>query len=338
MSESTTSETLKKRKSQDEVERPKMLKVEPEEGGSDKVPTPTQSDFLGKLSVVLGLGVLGGEGASQGQTMYFAPEDNVDRMNDERDKRQFNRTKKKRQPRKPVTNEPLVEIMFNGTDQVSEPRSYQGERPKQMLRWIATKIFGMYGSEAVEVQCYFDGTNVWVSSNTTTVNGKLRTLLPKGTDAFGVLGDAPGAKPADRSDRHAQKLAAAKDGPVPEEQKGIVAALKAGRINIPPDRTDQVEGFHAERRIEAAVGSLSPGMLGGVKRPCMICAYALGLDTDTTRAGPLWTTSAARGGLEIDDVLDHARSVGLKTFVTKSGGSLTVDYDTDSDDERDTKK
>ncbi len=280
----------------------------------EREPSEEQEVWLDKVGSALGVVAHGAVTSKQGARMYRVPQDNIDALD----------------PKKKGTK---LEQMFDGTDQVSDKTSFEGKREKQILRWLATVLFGKY-STGVEIQCYFDGTDIWVSSNTNDVNSAISGYLPQGGDVFAKLGLAKsGGKAKSRGERHAKKLGASADAARYPEQAAIVTALKAGRIKVPPTAYDF--DLHAERRIGLAVGSLNAARLGGVKRPCMVCAYALGLDTDKTRSGPLWTSAAARGGKTIDEVLQHAEENGIKTFITRDRltKKLTTDHDTDSESE-----
>jgi len=219
-------------------------------------------------------------------------------------------------------------LMYGGSsEQVRMARTYTGERPKQILRWLATVIFQKFGG--VEIQCYWEASLgvILVSSNTDAINKAIRAAVESKT-LIGYIEKASSGEHG-RITRHRKKLLVRA---VYDSQKSIKEALDNYKIVVPDAEYDF--DLHAERRIRLKLGkALDPNCLGGVKRPCMACAYALQLAG--ARPGPLWTTKSALGGHSIETVLEHARANGVITYVTfdKLRKKLTINYDTESDSE-----
>ena len=221
----------------------------------------------------------------------------------------------------------LASMYREAPAQVRVARSYGVERPKQILRWLATVVFQKFGG--VEIQCYWEASLglILISSNTDAVNKQIRQAVENKTLITTISKASSGEH--DRITRHRKKLLVRG---VHEAQTSIKAALDNYKIDVPAAEYEC--DLHAERRIRLKLGkALDPNCLGGVKRPCLVCAYALQLAG--ARPGPLWTTKSALGGLSIDTVLEHARVNGVITYVTydKLRKKLTINYDTDSDSE-----
>jgi hypothetical protein len=217
---------------------------------------------------------------------------------------------------------PKLEHLYKGGSGERTARSFAGERPRQILRWIATVLFARFPG-AVEVQCYWDTATetLWVSSNRNSENKKIAAALAKG---FELLG---GEFALGREIRHAKKLLVRKkhDG-----QEEIFSALAKGLARVPPEEFEV--DFHAERRIQYTLGKqLDPSFLAGVKRPCLVCAIALKI-TAQSRPGPSWNSAPALSGYTLDQVLNHAVANGIITHVTRDRvtGKLDIGHDTDS--------
>lgn len=212
-------------------------------------------------------------------------------------------------------------------------RSFAGDRTRQILRWIATVLFTHFPN-AVEIQCYWDKDNgrLWISSNKRLENARICEALSQGIGQFEAALMA-NAYPAGRQHRHAMKLLGRKKY---DEQTAIYEALKAKKVLVPSEKLTQGDGkevdVHAERRIRRAFGKdLDPTCLAGVKRPCLVCARALGITT-RSHPGPSWNSTPALYGYTLQDVLDHAIANGVITHVTRDRytGLLDTGHDTDS--------
>lgn len=217
---------------------------------------------------------------------------------------------------------PKLEYLYKGGPGERTVRSFAGDRPRQILRWIATVLFARFPG-AVEIQCYWDTATetLWISSNKNSENEKIAAALANGLDQL-AGGFAPG-----REVRHAKKLLVRKKY---DEQEEIFAALKGGKAKVPPEKFDV--DFHAERRIQHTLGKqLDPSFLAGVKRPCLVCAIALKIVAQS-RPGPSWNSAPALAGYTLDKVLDHAVANGIITHVTRDRvtDKLDTGHDTDS--------
>jgi hypothetical protein len=220
--------------------------------------------------------------------------------------------------------------LYTGTEGLRGMRSFGGERPRQILRWIATALFARF-PDAVEIQCYWHAgsATLWISSNKLSVNKKL-------VEGFkgGVCQAVASSYTAGRQFRHAKKLFVRDKH---EGQQDIFTAFSAGTVHIP--LTDHTDGekksvdVHAERRIQAAIGEdLDPAFLAGVKRPCLVCATALKI-LGSSRPGPSWNSRPALYGYSLEEVLAHAEANNIMTHVTldRFTNKLDTGHDTDSD-------
>lgn len=211
------------------------------------------------------------------------------------------------------------------------PRSYGSEREKQALRWLSTALFAKF-TDAVEIQAYYDRSTetIYVSSNKNAVNKELLKFLTNfDENKLPKAGD-------ERQTRHHAKLLAGLKAPKPD-QKPIFDAIKAKKFKVPT--TDETVDLHAERRIEKELAGrtmddTTKGWLGGVKRPCAVCAVALQLAS--SRPGPRWTSGAAMHGYTKVEIEKWFADHKLKTHTTQTKGAPTTGHDTDSDSDADT--
>ena len=246
----------------------------------------------------------------------------------------------------PKAKNRIEKIYANNADLVRLPRSYETERPRQMLRWLSTVLKDRFPA-AREVQCYFHaGTRqIVVASNTNEANTELAKFF-NGCDARD-LAEYADASLGPREARHAGKLRrmlssaanplAEKGGGTLQEQ--VRAAIAAGRFHVPlasfSERGSTVS-LHAERRIlhylrEAFDESIDRRLLAGTMRPCGNCADELGLGNDERR-GPFWLSRPAQAFADTPRIIERNIAQGVGTYVTKTReGRVTTDYDTDSD-------
>lgn len=245
----------------------------------------------------------------------------------------------------PKAKNRLEKIYANNADLVRLPRSYETERPRQMLRWLSTVLADRF-PDAGEVQCYYHAPTrqVVVASNHNEVNTKLAAFLAEG--GAHQLIDATESQSGDRNSRHSAKLgitlAAApprtvKNGNALPEQ--VRAAIAEARFHVPlasvSERGKTVR-LHAERRIQNYVRetfgeSVDRRLLAGTMRPCGTCADELGL-RDDERRGPFWLSKAAQALSDTPRIIERNIAKGIGTYVTKTRkGRVTADHDTDSD-------
>jgi len=239
-------------------------------------------------------------------------------------------------------SDPKIDKMYDSTDQVSEQRSYAGDREVQALRWLSTVVFANADfAKGEEIQAYYDKATdqVILSSNKNAVNNKLKEYL-KTPDAIKKLRDAMGG--TERERRHYDKLVGREEARA--EQQAIVDAILKGQFVVPDNLPKDQGDLHAERRIERHLGGrplddTDQGYLGGVKRPCAACTFALNL-VGKARSGPLWPSRSALGGLTIDQIHQLFLDQGQLTYVTapRTGGRPTTGYNTDSDSDKSAKE
>jgi hypothetical protein len=252
----------------------------------------------------------------------------------------------------PKAKNRLEKIYANNEDLVRLPRSYETERPRQMLRWLSTVLKNRFPA-AREVQCYFHvGTQqIVLASNTNEANTELAKFFADG-GARELAAHADASSGA-REARHAGKLRKALDGsaePIAatggELREQVRAALKAGRFHVPlttfSERGSTVN-LHAERRIlrylrETHGEAMDRRLLAGTMRPCGTCADELGLGDDERR-GPFWLSRPAMAFADTPRIIERNIAKAIGTYVTKTReGKVTTDYDTDSDSDVDDAK
>lgn len=258
----------------------------------------------------------------------------------------------------------IKKVLAGDPQRISDRKDFSGERVRQVLRWTSTALLDVfYDDGPIEVQCYYTGDKVVISANSIEAMTAMSTAF--GLDEGGttknivqhIIDNAPSFTDAEstgklkhivaRSKRHIAKLAAGLEEARYEAQEGVMECLRTGDVvfaNVGPD------GLHAERRILALLQdkwgqALDPEKLGGVRRPCAICHYALEL-AGKTAPGPLWISPASTQGVApqdfldwLEDKLNHdcADDCGCKLFTEFTGeGEDEVahfDYDENSDSE-----
>jgi hypothetical protein len=128
----------------------------------------------------------------------------------------------------------------------------------------------------------------------------------------------------------------------PAQSREMLAALFSGQVRVPRGAIFNPSGqrieLHAERRIKQAFeeehgeASLDRRLVAGTMRPCGICAKDLGLPA-SARRGPFWMSRAATEGHDLVAHAEHDRDAAIGTYATRTrDGTLTVAYNTDSDD------
>lgn len=244
----------------------------------------------------------------------------------------------------PKAKNRLEKIYANNADLVRPPRSYETERPRQMLRWLSTVLKDRF-PDTSEVQCYYHvpTRQIVVASNHNEVNTKLAEFFAEGgaRQLIDVAEPQSDAREARHSGKLRIALAGAADSAVGDGalQKQVRAAIAAGRFVVPhasvSDRGKTVR-LHAERRIlnyvrETFGEALDRRLLAGTMRPCGTCADELGLG-DEERRGPFWLSHAAQALSDTPRIIERNIDKGIGTYVTKTrAGRVTTDHDTDSD-------
>ncbi|WP_445161308.1 WXG100-like domain-containing protein [Mycobacterium sp. Dal123C01] len=246
-----------------------------------------------------------------------------------------------------VNNSSARRLFEQNPDSVRPPRSYESDRPVQLLRWISSVLLATRRS-GQEVQAYFDRARqtVYVSSNSLEDNREIMRALRDGSGLRGLADSLSRAGHDARATRHALKLRNALSEGAPTNQDELVdeilTAIRSNRFAIPEDRVlgagfSEV-GLHAERRIKRLVesherGPLDLGLLAGTKRVCGQCAAALGFEP-ARRRGPFWLTKNAGFELDSDGIAENNRRQRIGSYVSKTrDGKLTTDYNTDSNSE-----
>ncbi len=250
-----------------------------------------------------------------------------------------------RQPAEESGGHKLGRLYAANPELVRHPRSYEQDRPRQLLRWMSTVIRERFPT-AREVQAYFDAKTktIYVSSNIRDDNRKIRELLGEGAGLGDVVDERPRGDRTSRETRHWHKLRNALAAPVAHAKDGTTAeildAMKQSRFRV-PDR-----GFsagktsvhlHAERRIKHALeddglGNVNLDLLAGTRRACGHCAAAMDFGVDRPR-GPFWQSAAGGAFLDGDGIIEDnmARSIGSYVTRTRRDRKITADYNTDSD-------
>ena len=269
--------------------------------------------------------------------------------------------------------------IHQGSASVIGPQSYQTQRPRQALRWLSSIAFKYLNNKKVdtrEVQAALANGRIYIATNMKVSMDVLHTLTSgqRGLEAVQTMIAA-----IEGADRDAQarlkKYEEDSDYSDSEDETVLKSRLLSKREGRhlrktkerllsggPPGDWDMVrqalgnmgtfevcivgeKGLHAERRIKEKLGQdFDPKMLGGVKRPCLICKIKLHGATSQVRSGPYWPSRDTNIGMENYEV--DAQKLAVKvdevaaTYVTLvpavKGNTVTNEYDTDSDSDIDT--
>lgn len=234
----------------------------------------------------------------------------------------------------------------NSPELVRPPRSHEGDRERQALRWLCSALLNAFPG-GKEVQAYYDRAKdeVWISSNARGTNRKIRQFLNDGglQPELQRQRDQTGkVNPDDRWARHASKLHRVLDEPSAchPDASLVLEAIARRRFRVPSEifRVDGVArqiDLHAERRIKRAYEqeantTLDPTKVVGTKRACGTCAEALQFP-DTERRGPFWRSGAARAFVDLSSAVNASIAKGIPTHISRGrDGALNL-YVSDSD-------
>lgn len=253
-----------------------------------------------------------------------------------------------------------IEGVYKSDSAIRYPRKYtDAEEIKRYLRHLAAALEINFGIKN-EIQCYYDDNIVYVATNNDVDSENLscqiddmrvseylqflqysyKKIIQREAendnsaiwDKF-QLNDAIFSdkkyRPPLRRLRHALMC--------PDSLKG--ATFKVIKDNF------EIRGLHAERRILYHLREtrnnnellfLDPLRLGGIRRPCFVCSALCFAEMSQVHPGPVWVSDAAskpRDVYEMFLILDAIRKAENLTFISFSEGHLTMDNDSDSDEE-----
>ncbi|MFC3394638.1 hypothetical protein [Brenneria rubrifaciens] len=243
----------------------------------------------------------------------------------------------------------LESAYANSASLIKAPRSYAGERERQVLRWLSSVMLNAFTS-GMEVQAYYDRVSdeIWISSNARGTNRKMRMLLNEN----GLQGELQKQLQAAKSNpdtndrwlRHAMRLEKMlNDRSVwPPDAQPVLEAIVARRFRVSSENFHFNEGgqqidLHAEHRIKRAFENATGRMLEsdrivGTKRTCGTCAEALQF-SDSQQRGPFWQTRAASASINIKAAIRNNIAKGIPTYISRDrNGALNLNVsDSDSD-------
>ncbi len=257
---------------------------------------------------------------------------------------------------------PKIDRMYEGSLGKRGRRKYKtDEEIKRYLRHCAAALKLSYklGSE---IQCYYDNEDnvVYIAANDPNDENKLSEIdgdqiskclaflqhslkeinesiadddsFPIWSGSKAKLFDAflsnKKDKPLLRRLMHALMCPSALSG-------AKIHAIKSREVNV------KIHGLHAERKILYYLRSqkndegffLDPLRLGGIRRPCFICAALCFENMSQVRPGPCWVSEAGskpKDTKEMFLILDAIRNNDNITYITDTNGHLTMDHDTES--------
>ncbi|MFF4113737.1 DUF4157 domain-containing protein [Streptomyces sp. NPDC001714] len=252
--------------------------------------------------------------------------------------------------------------IYGGSANVMGKRSYEGDRTKQVLRWISTVVNRCLiaaGQRPEEVQAGLSTQQgedqeheqeakfqLYISTNRKRVNEIVRGEAGADAAEEYLLGLLERMVPdGAREERHTNKLRALLAKKATEEAHHpdfwpVVRSL-SGAVEVPVPTTD---GKHAERTIMGAApeGSMGQHDIAGVKRPCVSCFLDL-YQGSGRHPGPVWTSGAANAEFA-DYAVDQAAALAARIHnaITAAGGTFVSlvceeshnvawDHDTSSD-------
>ncbi|MGM9488003.1 hypothetical protein [Ideonella sp. YS5] len=241
----------------------------------------------------------------------------------------------------------LENLYVSNAGLVRGPRSYEGERDRQALRWLSTTL-RLLVPDSSEIQCYFDERtgSIAVAAGRTSDLRKIQSLLAGGdfrATARGELNKLVDSM-SEREYRHVQKLF----GHLKARRKGedydpaadlVLDAILKNAFVVPIESfsaNGRTFALHAERRLnhwskQTHGEPLDPAHVAGTMRPCGTCAEDLALPDEAHR-GPFWLSAAAQANIDTDGAVQRQIDRSIGTSVTRTRENrLTVDVDTDSE-------
>lgn len=264
--------------------------------------------------------------------------------------------------------------LYGGSDGIRKSRVYgPDEEIKRYLRHLASALKIKFGIEN-EIQCYYDDNVVYVAANIQADENKLLEIegkkvleydavLQKYSRIFNKVNsksdrDKFGTRLLRRMIPKKGGKAFARKSQWSIPNKRAYASVKRLRHNIScpellknatfkvitsSDINNGIPGLHAERKILYYLRSLkgnenmflNPLRLGGIRRPCFICAALCFSSMDQVRPGPVWVSAAASTPKDISEmflILDAIRNKKNITYITLDrNNNLTTDHDTESE-------
>ncbi|MCM1563227.1 MAG: hypothetical protein NC079_06405 [Clostridium sp.] len=256
--------------------------------------------------------------------------------------------------------ESRLDGMFKNSPAVRERRVYGGsEQIKRYLRHCAAALTRYYQIPG-EVQCYYSDNIVYVATNSESDEKALEaidknrvwnhksyqdyteSIIQRASDQPQTVRLADGSCQKSLSKRKAAAVESRMRHCVP-----CPDALKSATFRVVKSRnTDMgraIPGLHAERKIlyylRGVKGEdyfLNPLCLGGMRRPCFVCAALCFESMNRVHRGVVWVSEAAskpKDGKEMDRILAAVRDASNLTHVSRRNDSVTYDNDTESCEE-----
>jgi len=243
------------------------------------------------------------------------------------------------------------------------PHSFRDTPYRQVARWFASALSDNSGISG-EIQCYFDEESheLLISTNKAHEMEALSKIRKVTSEPLQRYSKAYMQRRRERHMRNFNEVARrlAEGEMVYGSHSGLSdeAALEQQRIYrdiysysvrfIPPGA---FEDLHAEQRILEYLRErthnnellLDPTRLGGLRRPCLACAWRIFPDEDARQiAGPYWDSNSAVAQWASRDLVLEDADAGTHVTASKAGSGpedpiyvLHYDADSDSDDEDD---
>lgn len=250
--------------------------------------------------------------------------------------------------------------MVKNSSAVREPRVYEdSEQIKRYLRHCATALTGYYRLSG-EVQCYYSDNVVYVAANKKSDEKALEAINKnrvgnhKSYRAYAkairqrASGQPQNVRLAGRFCTN--KLSRRKAAVVASRMRHCVPCpnvLESAKFRVVKSRdTDmgpKIPGLHAERKIlyylrrkKGEDYFLNPLCLGGIHRPCFVCAALCFESMDRVHPGVVWVSKAASTSKDIKEmrrILAAVKDMSKLTYVSLRADGATYDNDTESCEE-----
>lgn len=253
---------------------------------------------------------------------------------------------------------PKIRRLYKDSSGIRRCRKYtDDEAIKRYLRHCAAALAVNFGIED-EIQCYYDNKVVYVATNNDTDPGiskidgmrisecsavlqhSLKELIESPTDnANHSIWSRFKAKLIDMflSNKKAEPL-------LGRLRHALMcpAPLRGAAFKVIKN-TYGIRGLHAERKLLYFLRSekrnndmfLDPLRLGGIRRPCFICAALCFADMSQVHPGPVWVSEAASKPKDVNEmflILEAVRNKNNTTNITSDKSKrLRTDHDTESD-------
>ena len=238
--------------------------------------------------------------------------------------------------------------IYKNSSAVRERRVYgDSEQIKRYLRHCAAKLAERYQISG-EIQCYYNYSDniVYIATNMESEEKALKEIDQSKVwdhERHQAYIQSRTLRASLQSEPYRKGLSKRKTASIERKMKHSIScpdAMKNARFRVVESRNAEIPGLHAERKILYALRRikgenyfLNPLCLGGIRRPCFVCAALCFESVDQVRPGPVWISLAASTPRNIEEAARIIKAIiapRYLTYVSRKDDGVTIDNDTES--------